>query len=128
MKLLHFFLKLFVGIAAACLLLVILLVIMWTSVGWHAKAEESALKTLRIRGIAVGKGPDEKSCRGWILYEQGSNTDTLRDIDYCVSPDRDVWHYLGPGDSILKDAGTLEVFVKRKDTVKRFVFPTRLLR
>jgi hypothetical protein len=85
----------------------------------------STIKPRRIRGIVIGKGKEEAGCFGLIVFKQGFDVDTLHKIYYCASQENDVWRYIEPGDSLLKEEGTLEVFVKRNGSRKRFVFATR---
>jgi len=86
----------------------------------------SAIKPKRIRGIVIGKAKEETGCYGLIVFKQDQEVDTLRKIYYCASPMDGVWKYVEPGDSLLKEAGTLEVYVKRDGTLKKFVFATKI--
>jgi len=119
-----------IGRAIAGLFIIgVLFMLVITGIFWFSAKDnvEGTLRPLRIRGVAVGKGLEENSCFGWILYDEGRAVDTLRHVYSCASRENDIWHYLGPGDSIIKDPGTMEVLVKRKDTLTKFIFPVRRL-
>jgi hypothetical protein len=86
----------------------------------------SSIKPKRIRGIVISKSKEETGCYGLIILKQNQEVDTLRQIYYCTPPENAVWRYVESGDSILKEAGTLEVFVKRNGATVKFIFANRI--
>jgi hypothetical protein len=86
----------------------------------------SIIKPKRIRGIVIGKANEETGCYGLIIFKQAQEVDTLRKIFYCTPPVNGVWRYVEHGDSLFKEEGTLEVYVKRNGTAKKFIFATKV--
>jgi hypothetical protein len=83
------------------------------------------IKPLQIHGIILEKFEEATGCFGGIIIKESDHLDTLRKIFYCTPQENKVWSYVLAGDSIYKEQGTLEVFISRKDSTRRFTFPTR---
>jgi len=73
--------------------------------------------------MVVGKQKAETGCFGIIILKQQNQTDTLKDICYCVPEQQGLWKYIEAGDSLYKAPKSLIVEVYRKDTVKKFEYP-----
>lgn len=61
-----------------------------------------------------------------IIFKQAKEIDTLRKIYYCGPADNRVWTYVEPGDSLLKEEGTLEIYVKRNGISRKFNFAIKI--
>jgi hypothetical protein len=85
----------------------------------------SNIKPLRLRAVVVGKAEEETGCFGLIVVKQDQIIDTLHRIYYCTTPNNGIWGYVRPGDSLFKEKGKLEVFVKRNDSTTKFIFATK---
>jgi hypothetical protein len=85
----------------------------------------STIKPMQLRGIVLSKAQEETGCFGLIVVKQDQETDTLHRIYFCTTPNYGIWRYVQPGDSLFKEKGKLEIFVKRNDTTAKFIFPTK---
>jgi hypothetical protein len=86
----------------------------------------STIKPKQIQGIVIGKGEVKTGCYGFIIFKQSQEIDTLHRLYSCTPPENSIWSYVKPGDSLLKEAGSLEAYIKRDSTSKKFIFPTRI--
>lgn len=106
------------------LLLLIVFAALFNSCGFDCESYlDKNIKPLSIDGIVVNKQKAETSCFGIIILKHQNQTDTLKDICYCVPEQQGLWKYIEAGDSLYKASKSLVVEVHRKDTVKKFDYP-----
>jgi hypothetical protein len=81
------------------------------------------INPLTIDGIVINKQKAETGCFGIIILKHQNQTDTLKDICYCVPESQGLWKYIETGDSFYKASKSLIVEVYRQDSVKKFEYP-----
>src|SRR5882757_3132186 len=80
-------------------------------------------KKLTIKGIVIGKYKMSTGCFGAIVVSQENRFDTIENICYCVPERKKVYEYTLPGDSIYKQAGSLDLTIIRRDSIRKFDYP-----
>ena len=81
------------------------------------------IKPVSIDGIVVNKQKAETGCFGIIILKRQNQTDTLKDICYCVPEQQGIWKYITAGDSLHKSGKSLIVEVYRNDSLRKFEYP-----
>lgn len=105
-------------------LLLLICAVLLNSCGFNCESYlDNDIKPLTISGIVVSKQKAETGCFGIIILKYQNQTDTLKDICYCVPEQQGLWKYLELGDSLYKPSKSLIVEVYRKDSVKKFDYP-----
>lgn len=106
------------------ILLLVIVGALFNSCGFDCESYlDNSIKPLSIDGIVINKQKAETGCFGVIILRHQNQTDTLKDVCYCVPEQQGLWKYIAEGDSLHKSEKSLIIEVYRKDTVKKFEYP-----
>jgi hypothetical protein len=82
-----------------------------------------SIKSIAFRGSVLSKYED-KPCFGSIIIVNDEKVDTIKSICSCTPANKNVWDYVVPGDMMYKDKGSLTIRIVRKNSLKRFDYPS----